>query len=223
MTNLLGIDSAGTHCSVALDIDGNRFLRSEHVERRHNERLLPLLDRLLEEAEMTRRALLDQLDAVAFTKGPGSFTGGRIAAAAAQALALASSSPMLRVSSSAVLARTHFADHAVAGVLTSIRSRRDLYYLAAYANVDGLPETVAADRLYDVAPDHEHFAAFAAWPLVGERPDWWQGAEAHALIGEPGAMLDVAFALYRSGAAVDAAEGVPEYLEGDAPWRKKSP
>ncbi len=222
MTNLLAIDSAGTHCSVGLDIDGNRFLRSEHVERRHNERLLPLLDSVLREADISRRALLDRLDAIAFARGPGSFTGGRIAAAAAQALALASDRPILRVSSSAMLARTCFAAREIAGVYTSIRSRRDLYYLAAYENVEGLPQPKLSDRLYSAMPEHGAMAADGGWPLVGERPDWWQGGDNLPLIAGPGAMLDLAAVLFEAGAAVDAAEGLPEYLEGDAPWRKSS-
>ncbi|MEM8768091.1 MAG: tRNA (adenosine(37)-N6)-threonylcarbamoyltransferase complex dimerization subunit type 1 TsaB [Pseudomonadota bacterium] len=222
MTNLLAIDSAGTHCSVGLELDGNRFQRSEHVERRHNERLLPLLEALLLEAGSSRREFLEKLDAVAFTRGPGSFTGGRIAAAAAQALALTAGCPVVRVSSSALLARTCFARRELAGVRTSIRSRRDLYYLAAYRNVEGLPHLEAADQLYSAMPERGILAADAPWPLVGEQPDWWRGQDGLPVIGDPGAMLDLAAALFEEGAAVDAAEGLPEYLEGDTPWRKSS-
>ena len=133
MVNLLAIETSGAICSVGLCVDGNRFVRSEHVEKKHNERLLPMLEALREEAGLSRPALLEVLDSVAFGRGPGSFTGVRIAAAAAQAVALAAGANIVRVSSSEALSLAASRQLIDAdGVISAIRSRRDLYYLAAY-------------------------------------------------------------------------------------------
>ena len=66
MINLLAIETSNAICSVGLRIDGNRFIRSEHVDKRHNERLLPMLSSLCEEAGLGQRQLLEKLDGVAF-------------------------------------------------------------------------------------------------------------------------------------------------------------
>ena len=92
MVNLLAIETSGAACSVALSLDGNRFSESEHVVKRHNEVLLPMLTALRERVSLDAAELAQLIDGVAFGCGPGSFTGVRIAAAAAQAIALASDS-----------------------------------------------------------------------------------------------------------------------------------
>ncbi len=219
MVNLLAIETSGAVCSVGLWMDGNRFVRSEHVQKKHNERLLPMLEALRKEAGLSQPALLDAIDMVAFGRGPGSFTGVRIAASAAQAIALAANAEIVRVSSSEALATAAFQHLAGAeGVLSAIRSRRDLYYLAAYARTESGVRMCADDALCESRPELPE--VLASWPLVGERPGWWTGEFVETPAADAQAVLDVAGRMLADNESVPVEAGLPEYFSGDSPWRK---
>ena len=221
MTNLLAIDTSGDVCAVGLLLNGNRFLRTEHVEKRHNERLLPLLEELREQAGLDQSQLRVALDAVAFGRGPGSFTGIRIAASAAQAVALASAGRVVPVSSSENLAMAVLeTDSGIPGVLTSIRSRRNLYYLAAYRNHAGMPVCEQPDVLYGEAPGKAFCEQYEDWPLAGEVASWWEDRRAVKVSGDAGALLALGRHYYTLGGGVDPAEGLPDYPDGESPWKK---
>lgn len=97
---LLALETSTEACSVALYLDGEVRERFELAPRRHAELALPWAEALLAEAGVARR----QLDAIALGRGPGAFTGVRLAIALAQGIALALDRPLLPVSTLAVLA-----------------------------------------------------------------------------------------------------------------------
>lgn len=97
---LLAIETATEFCSVSLLCDGQLISRSELAPRRHTELLLPMCDDVLAEAGVSR----SQLDAIAVGRGPGAFTGVRLAVSAAQGIALGIDRPIVAVSSLAALA-----------------------------------------------------------------------------------------------------------------------
>jgi tRNA threonylcarbamoyladenosine biosynthesis protein TsaB len=222
MMNLLAIETSADVCSVGLALNGNRFSRTEHVDRRHNEHLLPMLTELRERSGCTPQEFNEALDGVAFGRGPGSFTGVRIAAAAAQAIARAAGARMFRVDVSSVLAlqavKAGFSQEE--GFLTSIHSRRDLFYLAAHRIAGPLPELEAPNRLFAGMPERSWLERYAGWRIVGRVPPWWEGGPASSLSADADAILDLAQQMAERGEDVPVHQGLPEYPEGDAPWRK---
>jgi tRNA threonylcarbamoyladenosine biosynthesis protein TsaB len=222
MVNLLAIETSGECCSVCLEVDGNRFSRSEHAERKHNEMLLPMLGDVRRQAGLDPAGLNERLDAVAFGRGPGSFTGIRIAASAAQAIAFAAGAGILRVSCSEALALKGLREQPDAeGVITFIRSRRDLFFLASYRNVDGRPVEQHWDVLFENTPGDDWHAAVDGWIAVGEgAPQWWTGTAPVPMGIDAEQVLEIGNGLHERGAAVAPALGLPDYPEGDAPWRK---
>src|SRR5215475_15572992 len=101
MSTLIAIETATENCSAALLHEGRLLERSQLAPRRHAELILPMIDSLLAEAGVSRR----QLDAIAVGRGPGAFTGVRLAISVAQGIALGLDVPVVPVSSLAALAQ----------------------------------------------------------------------------------------------------------------------
>ena len=155
---LLALDTATECCSVALAIDGAIHARSELAPRRHAELLLPWIDALLSKHDVPRSAI----DAVAVGRGPGGFTGVRLAVAAAQGIAYGLDRPLLAVSSLAALAMQADAGEGQK-VLAAIDARMGELYLGRFT-LDG--EGMAV-------PEGEEWMAAA--PQVSLQGQGWIG------------------------------------------------
>lgn len=224
MQNLLALETSGELCSVCLSIDGTRFELTEHVQRRHNELLLSMIEATVRMAGLTQSELASRLDVVAFGCGPGSFTGVRIAAAAAQAIAFAAGAGVVPVVSSRALALAVAASGSSTGrkgVITLIRSRKNLYYVATHRILDGIPDTLQSDQLCERLPLLPEIERLDEWSVAGRRPDWWpDNAPVDETIA-PGAdeICTLALAALKTTRALDPSEALPLYLSGDSPWR----
>ncbi|TAK65032.1 tRNA (adenosine(37)-N6)-threonylcarbamoyltransferase complex dimerization subunit type 1 TsaB [Methylobacter sp.] len=103
---LLAVETSTEACSAALFIDGDIKERFELTPKEHTKLILPMIDSLMTEAGLKPQ----QLDALAFSRGPGSFTGVRIATGVIQGIALGADLPVVPVSTLAAIAQDFF-DH----------------------------------------------------------------------------------------------------------------
>ncbi len=124
----IAIETATEACSVALYLDGQVIELHEIVPRKHTERLLPMIQQLLDEAGIA----LTQLDFITFGRGPGAFTGVRIAASAAQGIALGADLPVVPISTLAILAQGCYENYHSTTILSAIDARMGEVYWSIY-------------------------------------------------------------------------------------------
>jgi tRNA threonylcarbamoyladenosine biosynthesis protein TsaB len=101
---LLAVETSTEACSAALYIDGIVNERFELAPKEHTKLILPMIDSLMSDAGLKPQ----QLDALAFSRGPGSFTGVRIATGVIQGIALGADLPVVPVSTLAAIAQDFF-------------------------------------------------------------------------------------------------------------------
>jgi tRNA threonylcarbamoyladenosine biosynthesis protein TsaB len=171
---ILALDTATEACSVALGIGDRTLERYLELDRGHAEQILPMVDAVLAEGGLA----LAQLDAIAFGRGPGGFTGVRLAASVAQGLAFGADVGVVPVSDLAAVAqRVVQLDDGVARVLVVNDARMREVYWAEYV-VDGAPRLTGEERVNApgdvvVAPGPGRWVAagrgLAAWPELAGR------------------------------------------------------
>jgi tRNA threonylcarbamoyladenosine biosynthesis protein TsaB len=129
---VLAIDTALAACSAAiLDTEQGGILASESLPmmRGHAEALVPLLQRVMNQARLT----FPELDRLAVTTGPGSFTGLRVGIAAARAIALAAGKPSVGLSTLHAYAAPHMAAEDKFPIIAAIDARHEQVYLQIFA------------------------------------------------------------------------------------------
>jgi tRNA threonylcarbamoyladenosine biosynthesis protein TsaB len=174
----LAFETATEACSVALWLDGEVRERFEIAPRRHAELSLPWAEQLLADAGIAK----SQLDAIAVGRGPGAFTGVRLAVALAQGIALALDRPVVPVSTLAALAMQARAlrspGNGPVRVLAAIDARMGEVYAGRFElrgdDATALsPETVGAPQTLDLEG--------GGWLGVGTGFTAAQGALCHRL------------------------------------------
>jgi len=156
---LIAIDTSGDACSVALLRDGELHQRLESAPRRHGELALGMLEDLLAGHGLA----LSEADAVAYARGPGSFTGVRISVSLAQGLAFAAGLPTVGVSTLAAIAQGEYLRTGHRRILAALDARMgEVYWGAFEAGVDGLVDAAGAEL---VCPP-------GSVPIP-EGADWW--------------------------------------------------
>lgn len=125
---VLAIDTALAACSAALlDLDRGGILahQSQAMERGHAEALLPMIAQVMSEAKLE----FAEIDRIAVTIGPGSFTGIRVGVAAARGIALAADKPIVALTTLASFAAPHIATDDTNPLLSAIDARNEQLYI----------------------------------------------------------------------------------------------
>ena len=200
---LLAFETATEACSVALYLDGEIIERHEVAPRLHAEYALPWAEVLLAEAGITR----SQLDVIAISRGPGAFTGVRLAIAIAQGIALALDKPVVAVSTLQVIA----AQSPAPRILAAIDARMGEVYVGAFERHGD--ELVAVSTEIVCAPQAVTLPDNAgAWHALGTGFSAVDGA----LVAHLGNQLDSVDASVLPHAADVARLSVAAYARGEA-------
>ncbi len=161
---ILALDTATENCSAALFISGALLCREELIGRGHAQRILPMIAELLSEADVALQALT----AIAFGRGPGGFTGVRLAACVAQGLAFGAALPVVAVSDLQALAQRALDEAAdVERVLVCSDARMHEVYCGAFRRGPGGLALAAA-------------AEYVAAPHAVQLPEAWRQASVTA-------------------------------------------
>jgi len=152
---ILALDTATENCSVALLVGDRLVTREAEMQRGHAERILPMVQEVLAEAGLA----LEQLDAIAFGRGPGGFTGVRLCASVTQGLAFGAGVPVVPVSDLAAVAQRVFearspSSHELAPAGTPQRvlvcndaRMREVYWACFERGPDGLAVAVGEEHV----------------------------------------------------------------------------
>lgn len=136
---VLGIETATAVCAAAVVHNGRVVAEASFNEKNvHAERLVPLVDSVLREARM----MLSDIDGIAVSIGPGSFTGLRIGLSVAKGLAYGSSKPIVGVPTLQALAHRSVDAGSSAFILAALDARRDEVYCQLWSIHEG---TLAAE------------------------------------------------------------------------------
>lgn len=223
---LLAIDTTESACSAALLMGDEVRYRFELADRRHSERILPMMDSLLADAGLS----LNNLDALAFGRGPGSFTGLRIAAGVIQGAAFGAGLPVVPVSTLRALAQGAFREQGANRVMSALDARMaEVYWAAFVLDDEQLMEPVSDEMV--CAPTEVPEVELGDWCGAGSG---WQ-AYAQVLSEQsgvtPGLVLPelqvhaqdtarIAAADFVAGKAVDPEQAIPIYLRDNVAKKK---
>lgn len=158
----LGIDTTGATCSVALCIGEEIIQEVVNTPRQHADKILDMVKGLLDKADLT----LSAVDGIAFGRGPGSFTGLRIAASVTQGLAISQDLPVFPVSSLAALAQGVYREKGYDKVYAVFDARMGEVYWGAFEMDNGYMMPVQDEVV--CSPSHVVFKEDKTWVGGGQ-------------------------------------------------------
>lgn len=215
--NLLAIETSTEQASIALMMKGKQIHAEQKEMRQHGQWLLPAIADLITAAGLS----FSQLDGVVFGRGPGSFTGLRMACSAAQGLAFAHDLPVFAVSSLAAIAYT--AHHrcselgAPRPILTLMDARMQQVYWGFFSPNQykvkeqvASPEHVRVEGVNEVVVAGVHFLPYI--PLL---PKLLQEKIINSFCVFPTAQAMIELVLLGQVPALSAAEALPVYIRNN--------
>ncbi|MBS5558804.1 MAG: tRNA (adenosine(37)-N6)-threonylcarbamoyltransferase complex dimerization subunit type 1 TsaB [Haemophilus parainfluenzae] len=226
---LLALDTSTEACSVALWHKGEKTHLDELAQRTHTKRILPMIDELLANSGIN----LKQVDALAFGRGPGSFTGVRVGAGIAQGLALGADLPVIAVSNLTAMVQAAFELHQAENVAAAIDARMNEVYFSQVKREKVRSElgeffqwnpvieeqVCQPEKVLEQLSDLSAYRVGTGWAAYPQFKD--SGLEGSDII-LPSAqyMLELALTDYAQNKIISALEIEPVYLRNEVTWKK---
>jgi tRNA threonylcarbamoyladenosine biosynthesis protein TsaB len=232
MMKILAIDTATEACSVAL-LNGDAIdVIFDICPQQHSQRILPMIDELL-----TKHGIkVAELDALAYGRGPGSFTGVRIATGIVQGLALGADLPVVEVSTLAAMAQQNYMQYGYKRSKVLIDARMQEVYFGHYeinTNVDTpiveelqaeavLPPEEAVAKFVEISDDSTKCGrAGTGWDAYSEALQVLQNEEPiNVLYPSAEFMLPIALKAFKAGETISVDDISPIYLRDKVTWKK---
>jgi len=216
---LLALDTATEALSVSLAIDEHQIDRYVELDRGHAEQLLPMVQEVLAEAGIA----LGMLDAIAFGRGPGGFTGVRLAASVAQGLAFGAGVGVVPVSDLAAVAqRVSQMDPAATRILVANDARMREVYWAQYSVQPLLISMEGEERVDPPAAVSFSTVGSGPWVAAGRGLRAWPDLAEHCraagatlqpeLLPRASEILTLARPRVVAGQVLDPSQALPVYV-----------
>lgn len=214
---LLALDTSTDACSAAVLVEGAVMESYELAPRRHAALILPMIETVLAEAGIG----VVQLDAIAFGRGPGAFTGVRVAAGIAQGIAFAADLPVVPISTLAALALGAARETGHVQIAAALDARMGEIYWGTYTVTMEMAQMIGEERICPpqaaTAPPGDWFGVGSGWQVYAtilcQRlavSDWLGERLPHA-----GDVARLAADPRRRGEWVSAERALPVYLRDE--------
>ncbi|WP_336931272.1 tRNA (adenosine(37)-N6)-threonylcarbamoyltransferase complex dimerization subunit type 1 TsaB [Acinetobacter tandoii] len=212
---LLALETANEQCSVSI-VDENQelFFQLDTRAKAQTQTILPMIEQGYAQLGVTT----EDLTAIAFSRGPGSFSGVRINAAVTQALAWSHDLPVIPVSTLQALAQAAYRLHGLTAVTAVLDARMNEVYIASFQlNDQGIMQAVDEEQLLD----YQQAASITQFTLVGSgsaliQPD---ALEFKDVVATAQDIAQIARVAALKAQWVKAEEALPVYLRDNA-WKK---
>jgi tRNA threonylcarbamoyladenosine biosynthesis protein TsaB len=224
MIKILALDTSTDACSAALLSGEEVSDRFMIAKQQHTKFILPMIHELLAQAQLN----LNQLDAIAFGCGPGSFTGVRLAASITQGLAIAANLPVLKISTLRTLAQEVLMESKHTKVLVAQDARmQELYWGEYEADASGImhartPDKLIAPQNIKIKSNQDLIGIGDGWKVYEEILTKQCKIQIIATNIHPRAkyLAQLALADFKKNLAVVASEALPTYLREEVAWVK---
>lgn len=225
MANILAIDTTTPSCSAAIHTGNKLIAKCNVAERSHTKLILPMIDGVLRKSNLT----LDDLDYIAFTAGPGSFTGIRIGFGIVQGLAYGANIPVLPVSSLETLAYTAIRKLKIKedlSIISMIDARMDEIYWAKFTYKSGILSRASKDCV--TSPQSLKDSIELPGILIGNAIVNIDNVSENALdlkyveiLPEAQDIFNIAQLHLKNDLGIDIQEASPIYLRNNIKWQKR--
>jgi len=221
---ILIIDTSTEACSVAITNGDAIFFQQDVTPRSHTKMVLPMVDALLKQACLS----INDLDAIAWGRGPGSFTGVRIGTGIMQGLALGANKPVIGISTLAAMAQQAINELGAEQVIAAIDARMGEVYWGVFESINGLATLVNDEMVIkpeaidpNLLNNELYIGVGTAWEAYPQLSEIGKiQVEASILYPSSKAMVPLAKNAWHKGEIMDVDEASPVYVRDTVTWQK---